>query len=195
FPGFDMVDQDGVRYTAPRWPLTAGAPFTASGAGTLTLSEESRSQGPVSAASAGDMVGRLSEQIMPGVAKVAVDVKVPFGDRSALIVGAPRLQLTYTGTVPDGPQPEAVFAQLVDPSKQTVVGQQITPVALQLDGEEHSLSVDLEMIAFAATAGQSVTLQLVATTAAYATPRLGGSVTFSKISVSLPTVTGATASK
>ncbi|MFM7063316.1 MAG: hypothetical protein ACKO04_07460 [Actinomycetes bacterium] len=46
------------------------------------------------------------------------------------------------------------------------------------------------MIAFSARPGQSLTLQLVATTSAYATPRLGGSVTFSKVVVSLPTVTG-----
>ena len=190
-PGFDMVDQDGVRYTAPKWPLAAGAPITASGSGTLELTKDSRSQGPVSAATAGDTVGRLSEQIMPGVAKVAVDVQIPFGDRSALVVGAPTLQLTYSGTVPDGPQPEAVFAQLVDTSNQKVVGQQITPVALQLDGKVHSLKVDLEMIAFAAKAGKSVTLQLVATTSAYATPRLGGSVDFSKIGIALPTVTSA----
>jgi ABC-2 type transport system ATP-binding protein len=190
-PGFDMVDQDGVRYTAPKWPLTAGDPITASGSGTLALTKDSRSEGPVSAATAGDTVGRLSEQIMPGVAKVAVDVTIPFGDRSALVVGAPKLQLTYSGTAPEGPQPEAVFAQLVDASNQKIVGQQITPVALQLDGQEHSLKVDLEMIAFAAKAGQSMTLQLVATTSAYATPRLGGSVNFSKIRISLPTVTNA----
>jgi hypothetical protein len=36
-----------------------------------------------------------------------------------------------------------------------------------------------------------MTLQLVATTSAYATPRLGGSVNFSKIRISLPTVTNA----
>ena len=190
-PGFDMVDQDGVRYTAPKWPLAAGEPITASGSGTLELTKDSRSEGPVSAATAGDTVGRLSEQIMPGVAKVAVDVTIPFGDRSALVVGAPKLQLTYSGTAPDGPQPEAVFAQLVDTSNQKVVGQQITPVALELDGKEHSVKVDLEMIAFAAKAGQSMTLQLVATTSAYATPRLGGSVDFSKIRISLPTVTNA----
>jgi ABC-2 type transport system ATP-binding protein len=190
-PGFDMVDQDGVRYTAPKWPLTAGEPITASGSGALELTKDSRSEGPVSAATAGDTVGRLSEQIMPGVAKVAVDVTIPFGDRSALVVGAPKLQLTYSGTAPDGPQPEAVFAQLVDTSNQKVVGQQITPVALELDGKEHSVKVDLEMIAFAAQAGQSMTLQLVATTSAYATPRLGGSVNFSKIRISLPTVTSA----
>lgn len=191
-PGFDMVDQDGVRYTGPGWPLKAGEPITASGSGTLDLTKDSRSEGPVSAATAGDTVGRLSEQIMPGVAKVAVDVAVPFGDRSALVVGAPKLQLTYSGTAPDGPQPEAVFAQLVDTAGQKVVGQQITPVALELDGTEHTVTVDLEMVAFAAKAGQSMTLQLVATTSAYATPRLGGSVTFSKIRISLPTVTNAT---
>ncbi len=189
-PKFDLVDQDGVRHTGDGWPLRAGRPVTATGSGTLELTSASRSQGPVSAAGDGDLVGRLSEEIMPGVAQVAVNVPVPFGDRTALVVGAPTLRLTYTGTVPDGPQPEAVFAQLVDPATQQVVGQQITPVPLVLDGTERRTAVDLEMVAFAARPGQSLTLQLVATTSAYATPRLGGSVTFSRITVSLPTVTG-----
>ncbi|MFM7063317.1 MAG: CocE/NonD family hydrolase [Actinomycetes bacterium] len=142
-PTFDLVDQDGVRHTGAGWPLRAGAPFSATGSGTLALTAASRSQGPVSAAGDGDLVGRLSEEIMPGVATVAVNVPIPFGDRTALVVGAPTLQLTYSGTVPDGPQPEAVFAQLVDTATQQVVGQQITPVPLELDGTERTAKVDL----------------------------------------------------
>ena len=47
----------------------------------------------------------------------------------------------------------------------------------------------LEIVAYAADAGQPLTLQLVATTVAYAAPRLGGSVIFQKIDISLPTTT------
>ena len=47
----------------------------------------------------------------------------------------------------------------------------------------------LEIVAHAAAAGQHLTLQLVATTVAYAQPRLGGTVTFDKIDISLPTTT------
>jgi len=54
--------------------------------------------------------------------------------------------------------------------------------------------VTLEMVAFTAQAGAHLTLQLLATTTAYAQPRLGGTVTFSSVHVELPTVTGVTRS-
>jgi ABC-2 type transport system ATP-binding protein len=52
--------------------------------------------------------------------------------------------------------------------------------------------VPLEIVSQAMAPGQHVTLQLVATTVAYAQPRLGGSVTFSAINIALPVVSGVT---
>ena len=74
---------------------------------------------------------------MPGKATNAVDVPITF-DRDALVVGAPTLELTYTGTVPAGERPTAVFAQLVDDATGLVLGNQVTPVPLVLDGKEHA---------------------------------------------------------
>ena len=62
-----------------------------------------------------------------------------------------------------------------------------------LDGTSHNASVPLEMIAHTIAVGETVTLQLVATTVAYATPRLGGSITFTKIHIALPKPRGLTA--
>jgi ABC-2 type transport system ATP-binding protein len=106
------------------------------------------------------------------------------------VFGAPHLILTYRGTVPSGPRPTAVFAQLVDNKTGLVVGNQITPVPLLLDGSAHQTRVPLESIAYTVRSGAHLTLQLVATTVAYAQPRLGGTVTFDQIRLSLPTVTG-----
>ena len=72
-----------------------------------------------------------------------------------------------------------------------MLGNQITPIEVTLDGQTHTVTVPLEMVAYAAPPGQHLTLQLVATTVAYALPRLGGTVTFDQIDISLPTVTGA----
>jgi ABC-2 type transport system ATP-binding protein len=80
----------------------------------------------------------------------------------------------------------------VDPTTKLVVGNQITPVDVTLDGRSHSVTVPLEMVVFRGTPHATLELQLVATTVAYAQPRLGGSVDFTHISVSLPMVTGAT---
>ena len=45
------------------------------------------------------------------------------------------------------------------------------------------------MIAQHLEEGHDLTLQLVATTTAYATPRLGGQITFDEIGISIPVVT------
>ena len=110
--------------------------------------------------------------------------------KPAVVVGAPQLKLAYTGTTPPGARPTRVFAQLVDDATGLVLGNQITPIEVTLDGKPHQTSVRLEDIAFTARPGTPVTLQLVATTTAYAQPRLGGSITFDAIDVSLPVATG-----
>jgi ABC-2 type transport system ATP-binding protein len=113
-------------------------------------------------------------------------------DHAADIVGAPQLTLRYSGTSPPGERPTRVFAQLVDDATGIVVGTQITPIMVTLDGQEHTTNVPLEIIAFAAKPGSHLTLQLVATTVAYAEPRLGGTIDFRSVRIELPTVTGAT---
>ena len=120
---------------------------------------------------------------------MAADLTVtPTADGLAL--GAPRLTMTYHGTTPDGASPTRVFAQLVDDATGLVIGNQITPVDITLDGKGHTASSDLEVIAQHLEPGRTITLQMVATTPAYATPRLGGKITFDSLAVSLPVATG-----
>jgi ABC-2 type transport system ATP-binding protein len=102
------------------------------------------------------------------------------------VVGAPKLSFTYRGTVPDGVAPTRVFAQLVDDERKVVVGNQVTPIEVTLDGASHEAEIDLEVVAQRLEPGQTLTLQLIATTTAYATPRLGGEVTFEQIDIELP---------
>jgi ABC-2 type transport system ATP-binding protein len=123
--------------------------------------------------------------ITPAPATNAVDVPVTF-PTSGVIVGAPRLVLAYRGTVPAHDRPTRVFAQLVDTSTGLVLGNQITPIDVILDGHTHTTSIPLEIVAYTATPASHVELQLVATTVAYAKPQLGGSVSFSTIRLSLP---------
>jgi ABC-2 type transport system ATP-binding protein len=100
--------------------------------------------------------------------------------------------VTYHGTAPTGSRPTRVFAQLVDDSTGLVLGNQITPIAVTLDGRPHTATVPLEMVVFAGRPASHVDLQLVATTVAYAEPRLGGSISFTDIHLSLPTAAGVT---
>jgi ABC-2 type transport system ATP-binding protein len=191
--GFAFVDQRGISYAAAQWPLPAGAPVVASGSGTLSLTATGGSGPPHVAANAeaANAVDAVAYGVTPAPATNAVDVTVPL-TRAATLVGAPVLSLTYSGTVPAGDRPTRVFAQLVDPATGIVVNNQITPIPVTLDGATHRLVIPLETIAYTASPGTSLELQLVATTVAYVTPRLGGTVHFSHIGVAIPTVRGLT---
>ncbi len=191
-PRIDVLDQNGARYTADDYPLPAGGPITGSGRGELSLTADGGS-GPISMPNKpGDLLAGLVAPITPAKATHATDVAVDAGATPAVIVGAPTLKLRYHGTTPDGERPTRVFAQLVDDTTGIVLGNQVTPVPVVLDGATHDAEVPLEAVVFAAKSGSHLTLQLVATTVAYATPRLGGSVTFEQIDVSLPTAAGVT---
>ena len=183
-PAFTFVDQDGTAYSAPSYPLAPGAPFVATGSGTLALVATGGS-GPVTGFPAGQSLGALVAPVTPAPATNAVDVPVTV-PRAGLLVGAPRVTLTYHGTVPAHTRPTVVFAQLVDTHTGLVLGNQVTPIDVTLDGGTHTTSVPLEIVAYAATPASHVELQLVATTVAYAPPQLGGSVTFTGIHLTLP---------
>ncbi len=184
--GFRFVDQNGTGYSANRFPLAQGPPIDAAGTGTLQLVPTGGSGPLPTPGPSSQALGPLVAPITPTRAANAVNVPVRFGDRSALVVGAPRLSLTYRGTSPPG-RPTRVFAQLVDGSTGLVLGNQITPVQVTLDGRPHSTTVPLEMVVFAGRPGAGVELQLVASTVAYAPPQFGGSVDFTAIHLSLPT--------
>ena len=135
-----------------------------------------------------DPLAGIAGGITPALASNAVNLRIVSPNATEVIAGAPMLTLRYSGTVPAGTRPTAVFAQLVDNTTGLVIGNQVTPVALTLDGRTHTLTVPLESIAFTFERGRDVTAQIVATTVAYGTPRLGGKVTM-QATVSLPVST------
>jgi ABC-2 type transport system ATP-binding protein len=186
-PRIDVIDQHGTRSTGADWPLPAGPALEADGSGTISLQADGGS-GPASVKPGStNPIDSIATTITPSRAKNAVNVKLT-ATADTFSVGAPKLTLTYSGTTPPGDRPTRVFAQLVDDAADVVVGNQITPIAVQLDGSSHTITVPLEMISQQLAAGETVTLQLVATTVAYAQPRFGGRVSFTKIHVELPVV-------
>jgi ABC-2 type transport system ATP-binding protein len=191
-PRLDLVDQDGHRWTAPDYPVpTAGDLGIAAGAPlTLSLTEDSKA-GPIDTRGSTDPMAGVVSAITPAEADRAAELTVR-ADRDGLALGAPQLTLTYRGTSPAGTAPTRVFAQLVDDRRHVVVGNQITPIPLELDGADHTATIPLEVIAQAVHRGDTLTLQLVATTPAYATPRLGGQVTFDAVALTVPMAKGIT---
>ncbi len=184
-PRFSFVDQEGNEYSANEYPLPEGTPITADGSGALSLVGQGGS-GPADTSGSNQALAGLAGPITPAKAANAVNVSISFAKRSAVVIGAPELQVTYHGTSPAGVRPTRVFAQLVDRTSGLVLGNQVTPIDVTLDGRSHTESVPLEIVVFTGKTQASLQLQVVATTVAYAQPRLGGTVDFTKIRLALP---------
>jgi ABC-2 type transport system ATP-binding protein len=190
-PRFDTVDQDGDHWTGDDYPPAEGTDIEAEGSGSLRLVPEGGSGGVE--ASSDDLIGGVVASITPSKADNALSIPIPVGDVDALALGAPRLTFAYEGT-PAGrwPDPETrIYAQLVDDETGLVLGNQITPIAVTLDGEQRTATVDLEVIAHHVEPGDTLTLQLVASTTAFNGATLDGTLLeVDDLRVTIPTTNG-----
>ena len=170
---FEWLADDAKWRTAGGYPLPATAPLTGEGSGTLPIAQTSDSGQPQIAAT-------------PAANGVNVAIAKPAGDTH--VMGAPKLELTYSGSAASTAPNDHVYAQIVNTSTGQVVGNQATPIPVKLDGTERTISRPLEPIASAADASTAYQLQLVASTGIYGPQRAAGAVTFKRIHVELPTV-------
>jgi ABC-2 type transport system ATP-binding protein len=186
-PGFEWLDQNGHSYDAPKWPLRSAPGLSGKGSGTLQLVDAGGS-GPavVPPGSLGALPGSVAGLFAAAKAANAVNVPIKAPKRTTVIVGAPRVSFSYKGSAPS--TDARVLAQVVDESTGKVLGNQITPLPVTLDGATHSLSLPLEMVAATAKRSSRFALQLVAQSKIYDAHPQGGSVTFSKVNVTLPGV-------
>lgn len=175
-PGFQWVDQHGVWHSAARYRPNRPGSHTR-GAGTLALVDAGGS-GP------GPALLGPTAAVVATPATNAVDVPVRF-HRTASVVGAPVLALTYRGRAPEADA--RVLAQVVDNATGVVLGSQVTPIPVRLDGRTHRVRLPLEYLAATGTPTAGFTLQLVAQSSQINTRPQGGSVTFSRIDLTLPT--------
>jgi ABC-2 type transport system ATP-binding protein len=169
-PRFSWVSDAGELHGAGDYPPAQGAPVTATGSGTLVMT-------------AGDTSGALIEA-QP--ATNAVDVNLPTPATGAEMLGEPTLTLTYAGTAANSDG--RAYAQLVDNRSHLVLGNQVTPIPLTLDGATHTITRPLEAIAADVTAGKSYTLQITDGSDVYFAARQPGVVKFTSINLSVPTV-------
>jgi ABC-2 type transport system ATP-binding protein len=177
-PGFEWLADDAKWRSAPRWPATAGKPITATGKGTLKLVRGYQK----------DASGKDGDPMAATPAKASqalqVAVKAP---RAAQLVGAPKLTLSYSGK--GSPAKGAkVYAQIVDVKRRIVVGNQVTPIPLVLDGKKHTVTRDLTPIAASAAKGARYTLQVISSTKVWAPQRGTGTIKVSRAELVLPTV-------
>jgi ABC-2 type transport system ATP-binding protein len=162
-PGFEWLADDARWRRARRFPPRPGAPIVGTGSGTLLLTPADAASGtPVAAQPAAN----------------AVNVPIPPVTRQ--VVGEPRLTLTYSGTG----NATHVFAQIVDEQRNLVLGNQVTPLPVTLDGAPHTVTRRLEGVA---AAGGRYRLQIVGGSQVYGPVRGAAAITFSSARIRLPT--------
>jgi ABC-2 type transport system ATP-binding protein len=174
-PQFEWVDQRGQHLSSASYNLTPSTPVVAS-------NPDSRVLHLVPFLGAGGLLGVLP--IGSSRAINALNLSTPAVTTTTYVVGTPHLTFTYSGTGSGN----HLYAQLVDSSTGQVLGNQVTPILVTLDGTEQTASVDLEMVAQTLKPGQKVTVQLFGSSASYRAVGALGTVTVSNMELTLPTV-------
>ena len=191
-PQFEWVDQHGMQFSSDTYPVGYGTPIiaTSTKGGVLPLFPFIGGSGPELRILTAGPIGALLGIPSGSRAINALNLRVPAATTTTYIVGAPELTLTYSGMGTS----RHVYAQLVDDSTGLVLGNLVTPVPVTLDGQTHTVTVPLEMVAHTLQPGESVTLQLVASAFPYETITSLGQLNVSSMSLSLPTASAAAVS-
>ncbi len=174
-PVFEWVDQRGQHLAADSYPAPSAEPIVAerNSSAVLPLVPFVGGSGPMF----------LVLPIGGTVVFNAVNLGTPKVETTTYIAGEPHLTLSYSGTGTG----DHVFAQVVDPTTGLVIGNQVTPIPVTLDGQKHTVSIALEPIAHTLNPGEKVTLQLFSWSANHAASWSLGSLNVDHIRLSLPT--------
>ncbi len=184
-PQFEWVDQNGTKFSSNTYPIPTGAPLTTSSSvgQKLPLHLFFGGSGPnFRAFERGLFIGG-SAFLFGAKATNAVELTSTAQTTTSYLVGAPQLELTYSGTGTS----KHVYAQLLDDTTGLVLGNLVTPIPVTLDGGTHTVKLPLEMVAHTLAPGETVTLQIVASATTYQTFRGSGQLNVSSINLTLPT--------
>jgi ABC-2 type transport system ATP-binding protein len=99
------------------------------------------------------------------------------------VVGEPKVELTYSGTG----TARHVFAQIVDERRNVVLGNQVTPIPVTLDGQRHTVTRQLEAVAAAVAKGARYRLQVIGGSQVYGPVRSAAAIQLSSVKLTLPT--------
>jgi ABC-2 type transport system ATP-binding protein len=171
-PPFEWLADDGTWRAGADYPLASIGGLDGVGAGSMKLGED---DSPLRG------LGRVA-----GVARDAVEVRLPPPATEADIVGNPRVRLMYRGKAK--PAHTFVYAQVVDGEADRVIGGLATPLAVILDGRERKVEASLEAIAEHASPASLYRLQITPGAATYELQRSKGSISVHGAFASLPLV-------
>lgn len=184
-PQFEWVDQNGTKFSSNTYPIPTGTPLTTSSSKgqTLPLVLFFGGSGPNFRALQAGLFNGVAGFLFGAKATNAVELTSAAQTTTTYVVGAPQLEFTYSGTGIS----KHVYAQLVDDTTGLVLGSQVTPIPVTLDGETHTAKIPLEMVAHTLAPGETVTLQIVASAVTYQALWSSGKLNVSDIKLTLPT--------
>jgi ABC-2 type transport system ATP-binding protein len=171
-PRFSWIDDAGVWRAGPDYPLAPAGSLAAAGAGSLNLLPSVNvTAGPIVVAT-------------PVLSMLEARYAAPAADVD--IVGEPTLTLTYRGTAL--PAATFLYAQVVDAASGRVVGDQVTPIPVLLNGVQHTITRKLEVVAVRGRPTSDLRLQIVPTAPLYGPQRSAGTVASLSLTSTLPIV-------
>jgi ABC-2 type transport system ATP-binding protein len=173
-PTFEWIDEEGTYHPSGRYPLRRAGSVSGNGSGTLPLT-------PGVLPGSGILLFAT-----PSPLALTVPIETP--PVGSHVVGAPKLDLTYTATgvnATSGDNKAHVYAQLVDKQRNLVVNNFATPIPIELDGQEHRIELKLERIASLSTA-DGYELQIVPQTSVYDMQRAAGLLEVAEAGIELP---------
>ncbi|MFM8598724.1 MAG: CocE/NonD family hydrolase [Mycobacterium sp.] len=186
-PRFQWYDQNGTYYSSDLLPYEPGfnlpVPYSATGDGGMlpiipVIGGSGPLQGPDTLPSEMRTFPYNGTFGTPATNALNVAVTPPVGSE---IAGAPQLSFDYQG-IGNG---KAVFAQLIDNTTGLVVGNDVTPIPVTLNGQAGSVSIPMQDIAYTVGVGDSLTLQIVAYSSLYANSSIGA-INVSNVQLDLP---------
>lgn len=168
-PAFEWVADDGRLRSAADFPLKGAGEITAKSSGTLPITP----------------VGTVSGLLIAATRALnAVEVPVPAQASTRDVVGEPVVRLRYRGT---STAPDAhLYAQIVDETRGVVVGNQVTPIPVTLDGRERTVERPLEAVAMRITPGSRYRLQISDGSNVYGLTTGVGGVELPEVALRLP---------
>jgi ABC-2 type transport system ATP-binding protein len=118
----------------------------------------------------------------PAVGAVEVEIEAAKADQELL--GPPRVEIAYNGTAV--PAKTWLYAQVLDARNNRILGNQVTPIPVTLDGQPHTVERTLEPIAVHATPASRYRLQISGGTTVYGLQRSTGVANLTSIKAALP---------
>ena len=185
-PVFQWVDQNGHYYSSNVLPTDAhvyGTSLVTNGSGAVEVADVTNVAVACSTLTTYTVGGAVTGLEFP---TNAAPITNP--TETTQVVGAPTLTMTYSG-IGTG---RVVYGQIVDKKTGLVVGNQVSPVPVTLDGNEHTVSVPLSDIVYTMEPDSDLELQIVSFATAWASFTQFGAINVQSVRLELPTAADAT---